>query len=34
VAWLAVEEARAKLVAGQRIFLDRLVERLRSSGGS
>lgn len=28
VAWFALEEARAKLVSGQRVFLDRLAERL------
>lgn len=27
VAWLPVDEARAKLLAGQRIFLDRLLAR-------
>jgi predicted NUDIX family NTP pyrophosphohydrolase len=33
VAWLGIDEARDKLVAGQRVFLERLAERLRSSGG-
>jgi len=28
VAWFDLEEARQKLVAGQRVFLDRLAERL------
>jgi len=28
VAWFDLEEAREKLVAGQRVFLDRLAERL------
>jgi predicted NUDIX family NTP pyrophosphohydrolase len=30
VAWFDLEQAREKLVAGQRVFLDRLAERLRS----
>jgi predicted NUDIX family NTP pyrophosphohydrolase len=29
VAWFAVDDARAKLVAGQRAFLDRLIESRR-----
>ncbi|MGI9125596.1 MAG: NUDIX domain-containing protein [Mycobacterium sp.] len=29
VAWLPIEEARAKLLKGHRVFLDRLVEKLR-----
>lgn len=29
VAWFSLEQAREKLVAGQRSFLDRLAERLR-----
>jgi predicted NUDIX family NTP pyrophosphohydrolase len=33
VAWFGLDEARDKLVAGQRVFLERLTERLRSSGG-
>lgn len=33
VGWFGVDEARDKLVAGQRVFLERLAERLRSSGG-
>ncbi len=28
VAWFGLEQARDKLVAGQRVFLDRLAERL------
>jgi predicted NUDIX family NTP pyrophosphohydrolase len=28
VAWLTLEQARTKLVSGQRVFLDRLAERL------
>ncbi|HSV68186.1 MAG TPA: NUDIX hydrolase, partial [Mycobacteriales bacterium] len=30
VAWFDLEQARDKLVAGQRAFLDRLAERLPS----
>jgi predicted NUDIX family NTP pyrophosphohydrolase len=32
-ARFGLDEAHGKLVAGQRIFLERLAERLRSSGG-
>jgi predicted NUDIX family NTP pyrophosphohydrolase len=34
VGWFRFEEAREKLVAGQRPFLDRLTERRGSPGGS
>lgn len=34
VAWWSIEEARDRLVAGQRPFLDRLVELLDGSAGS
>jgi len=30
VAWFGLDRAAEKLVAGQRVFLDRLVESLRS----
>lgn len=30
VAWCGPDEARARLVAGQRVFLERLAERLAS----
>jgi predicted NUDIX family NTP pyrophosphohydrolase len=30
VEWFDLEQAREKLVAGQRVFLDRLAERLRT----
>jgi predicted NUDIX family NTP pyrophosphohydrolase len=32
VAWFELEDARPKLVAGQRVFLDRLAEQLRLAG--
>ncbi|MFD7108042.1 NUDIX domain-containing protein [Streptomyces celluloflavus] len=33
VAWYAPDQARPRLVTGQRVFLDRLAARLRAAGG-
>lgn len=32
-AWLSLPEARVKILAGQRVFLDRLTDRLSGRGG-